>query len=125
MKKKSQVQKKVFNATLAGVLPTDYNVRSSEESFKISEALNQTIGFSGRLRFGSKSQGHESAKAKKLIYVPNANVFILDGCKVWYGDWMSDTKTIEEMQKIAGRFDTQFFILREMDGRFLSEPPTP
>lgn len=124
MAKKEKVKKEVYGFTGAfGLVTTDTNVKESEKSFTITEALCKKLGYEGRILFGSKTSGHEVAKKKKIVFISNSNIFTADGCKVWFGDFLSSKDTLEVLQSASKDFNMSLYVLRESLGRFLPAPP--
>ena len=79
----------------------------------------ESHGFnSARIITGSKSV-YKSSKPKDLV-IFNANVFMKDMGKVWYGD-LNLTEEYMVLKSIAASLDTTLYVLREMDGRFGKE----
>ena len=79
----------------------------------------ESHGFdSARIITGSKSV-YKSSKPKDLI-IFNANVFMKDMGKVWYGD-LNLTEEYMVLKSIAESLDTTLYVLWEMDGRFGKE----
>ena len=79
----------------------------------------ESHGFdSARIITGSKSV-YKSSKPKDLI-IFNANVFMKDMGKVWYGD-LNLTEDYVILKSIAESLDTTLYVLWEMDGRFGKE----
>ena len=71
-----------------------------------------------RMIAGSKST-YKVSKPKDLI-IFNANVFMKDMGKVWYGD-LNLTEEYMVLKSIADSLDTTLYVLWEMDGRFGKE----
>jgi hypothetical protein len=67
---------------------------------------------------GSKS-AYKGSKLKDLV-IFNANVFMKDMGKVWYGD-LNLTEDYVILKSIAASLDTTLYVLWEMDGRFGEE----
>ena len=79
----------------------------------------ESHGFnSARIITGSKSV-YKSSKPKDLV-IFNANVFMKDMGKVWYGD-LNLTEEYMVLKSIAASRDTTLYVLWEMDGRFGKE----
>ena len=79
----------------------------------------ESHGFdSARTITGSKSV-YRNSKPKDLI-IFNANVFMKDMGKVWYGD-LNLTEEYMELKSIADSLDTTLYVLWEMEGRFGKE----
>ena len=79
----------------------------------------ESHGFnSARIITGSKSV-YKSSKPKDLV-IFNANVFMKDMGKVWYGD-LNLTEEYMVLKSIAASLDTTLYVLWEMDGRFGEE----
>ena len=79
----------------------------------------ESHGFnSARIITGSKSV-NKSSKPKDLV-IFNANVFMKDMGKVWYGD-LNLTEEYMVLKSIAESLDTTLYVLWEMDGRFGKE----
>jgi hypothetical protein len=79
----------------------------------------ESHGFNtARMIAGSKSV-YKSSKPKDLI-IFNANVFMKDIGKVWYGD-LNLTQDYIILKSIADSLDTTLYILWESDGRFGEE----
>jgi hypothetical protein len=119
------IKKEVYDLTGLGFsLPTDSNVKESEESKKVGEEIVSTLGCARQMLYGSKSVGYKIAEKKGYQFIPNANIFMTGGYKVWYGDIETNKKSLKVLQKVAKKFNTCLYILRESLGRFLSQPPT-
>lgn len=119
-----KIKKTVHDITAFGyALPTDTNVKENDNSKKVEEQLHKELGWPGMILFGSKSTGHDVAKKKKLAYVSNSNIFMNGGYKVWYGDFLSHDEPMGKLKKVSKELGATFYILREHDGRFLSQPP--
>jgi len=69
----------------------------------------------GRLLSSSKSLYRNSHK-NNIVYF-NANIFLEDVGKVWYGD-LDLTLDINILQKISNKLKKDLYILTELDGRF-------
>jgi hypothetical protein len=67
---------------------------------------------------GSKSIYRQEYPKDLAIF--NANVFMKDVGKVWYGD-LNLTKDYVVLKSIAESLDTTLYVLWEMDGRFGKE----
>ena len=79
----------------------------------------ESHGFhSARMITGSKS-AYKGSKSKDLI-IFNANVFMKDVGKVWYGD-LNLTEDYVILKSIAESLDTTLYVLWEMDARFGKE----
>ena len=79
----------------------------------------ESHGFNtARMIAGSKS-AYKGSKPKDLI-IFNANVFMKDVGKVWYGD-LNLTKDYIILKSIADSLDTKLYVLWEMDARFGKE----
>lgn len=108
--------------TLGYGISTDTNIKVSDESLKVQADF--TFGVQGQMLFSSKSYGDEVAKKKNLIFIPNANIFMTGGYKVFYGDFLSNEKTMNDLKRVSKKFNVKLYVLRESDGRFLSAPPS-
>lgn len=98
-------------------------IKRDDFSQKVEERLFKDFMFPGLIMYADKSYGYKEAKKKNKIYVPNGNIFISGGYKVWYGDIFSDKKTLNLLKSFSKEFNTTFYILKEHDGRFLSQSP--
>ena len=79
----------------------------------------ESHGFhSARTITGSKST-YKISKPKDLV-IFNANVFMKDMGKVWFGD-LNLTEEYMVLKSIADSLDTTLYILWESDGRFGEE----
>ena len=79
----------------------------------------ESHGFNiARMIAGSKS-AYKGSKSKDLV-IFNANVFMKDVGKVWYGD-LNLTEDYVILKSIAESLDTTLYVLWEMDGRFGKE----
>jgi hypothetical protein len=79
----------------------------------------ESHGFNtARMIAGSKSV-YKSSKSKDLV-IFNANVFMKDVGKVWFGD-LNLTEDYKTLKKISDSLNTTLYILWEMDGRFGEE----
>ena len=85
---------------------------------RISPAANEYLGNPGRLAYWSKCMGTATT-------IFNANIFNSRAEKIWFGDlefgWWHDRCGLIRLSEEEG----PIYVLREMDGRFLHEPPTP
>lgn len=120
---KDTIKDKVFNLLAFGDIPTDTNVKEGAESLKVQEELQQKFGFPGVIMFGSKSDGTAHAKKKDIVFVPNGNIFLDGGYKVWFGDILTNAKTLQSLKAVSVQVQRPLYILREHDGRFLKEVP--
>ena len=68
---------------------------------------------------GGSKMGYRTEHPDDLI-VFNANVFMKDVGKVWYGD-LNLTEDYVILKSIAESLDTTLYVLWEMDGRFGEE----
>ena len=76
----------------------------------------ESHGFNtARMIAGSKS-AYKGSKSKDLV-IFNANVFMKDVGKVWYGD-LNLTEDYVILKSIAESLDTKLYVLWESDGRF-------
>ena len=122
MNRKDITIKKIYD--LPGVaIPTDYNVKYNEESEKVAEKCRKLFGSPGRMLFASKSNGEKICEEKGCKFIPNANLFI-ESYKVWFGDVALDSSFKKKVQDLAKRYKKSFYVLWEMDGRFLDSVPT-
>jgi hypothetical protein len=120
-----KIQKDVFGWTTGcGLIKTDSNVKITDSSAEIHKELTTELGIPGKILFWSKSDGHKTAEKNKQIFISNSNIFTAQCCKVWWGDFLSNEKSINSLKKIARKFALDFFILHEIDGRFLEAVPT-
>ena len=79
----------------------------------------ESHGFNtARMIAGSKS-AYKGSKSKDLV-IFNANVFMKDIGKVWYGD-LNLTEDYVILKSIAESLDTTLYVLWEMDARFGEE----
>ena len=74
--------------------------------------------YEARMISSSKSFYHKEHLDDLVIF--NANIFIKDIGKVWYGD-LNITEDYLILKSIAESLNTTFYILSEMDGRFGEE----
>ena len=96
--------------------PSDFKPNGSVEGI---QQHFESHGFnSARIITGSKSV-YKSSKPKDLV-IFNANVFMKDMGKVWYGD-LNLTEEYMVLKSIAASLDTTLYVLWEMDGRFGEE----
>jgi hypothetical protein len=82
---------------------------------KISQNAVELLGLQERMLYLSKSM-------KKPTTIFNANIYNSKADKIWYGD-LEIEKDREALIELSNREGT-LYILWEMDGRFLQEPPT-
>lgn len=89
---------------------------------KLQTALQEKLGSPGKLIAGSKS-GYRSRYPQNLALF-NANVCIqnADGNteKIWWGD-IDISKSRNSLREISFEFETDIYVLFEMDGRFENE----
>lgn len=72
----------------------------------------------GRMLSLSKSGYRERFPEHEVHF--NANIFLLDEGKVWYGD-IDINKDTDTLQRISSSLGKSIYILREWDGRFGNE----
>ena len=101
---------------LTGEYPSDFkptmSVRETQQHF-------ESHGFNiARMIGGSKSIYRKEYPKDLAIF--NANVFMKDVGKVWYGD-LNLTVDYVILKSIANSLDTTLYVLWEMDGRFGEE----
>jgi|GEM_PF-1269426 len=82
---------------------------------KISQNAVELLGLQERMLYLSKSM-------KKPTTIFNANIYNSKAEKIWYGD-LEIEKDRGALIELSKREET-LYILWEMDGRFLLEPPT-
>jgi len=119
---KDKIIKRKFDP-LVGMVG-DYNIKISKNSEKITKKLEKFFGHQGKMLYGSKSFGHDQCKKKGWQFIPNANIFLKDGYKVWYGDFIINPDNILALDDLGKESKSRYYVLREMDGRFLDSPPT-
>lgn len=68
-----------------------------------------------RMISGSKSAYREKYPKNEIFF--NANIFIENLGKIWYGD-LDITKDKDDLNKIAAQIGVKLYVVREMDGRF-------
>jgi len=96
--------------------PSDFKPNMAVE--EIQQHFESHGFHSARMIAGSKS-AYKGSKSKDLI-IFNANVFMKDMGKVWYGD-LNLTEDYKILKKISDSLDTTLYVLWEMDGRFGKE----
>ena len=101
---------------LTGEYPSDFKPSVSVQ--EVHQYFDAYSFHNGRMIGGSKS-GYSSEYPDDLI-VFNANVFMKDVGKVWYGD-LNLTQDYMILKSIAESLDTTLYILWESDGRFGDE----
>ena len=79
----------------------------------------ESHGFNTARMIGGSKSVYKSSKPKDLV-IFNANVFMKDIGKVWYGD-LNLTEDYVVLKSIADSLDTTLYVLWEMDGRFGKE----
>ena len=79
----------------------------------------ESHGFNTARMIGGSKSVYKSSKPKDLV-IFNANVFMKDIGKVWYGD-LNLTEDYVILKSIADSLDTTLYVLWEMDGRFGKE----
>jgi hypothetical protein len=72
-----------------------------------------------RLISGSFKSFYYEKYPKNVVFF-NSNLIDMKLGKFWYGD-LDLTKDAKVLMKIAEKFDTTFYVLSEMDGRFENE----
>jgi hypothetical protein len=84
----------------------------------VEQALDQTIGASGRMISQSKNNYREQHPRNLVVF--NANVCLSPGGKIWHGDL---DLTVEESQVVdlARRTGAIVYVLDERAGRFENE----
>ena len=123
---KDRVVKEVhgpISSSLTGI-PTDRNIKFNEASVKASKECEKVFGFSGKMEFAHKSDGRDYCEKKGWKFIPNANIFLQGGYKIWYGDFIINPKNTLKMVELAKELKKKLYLLWEMDGRFLEAPPT-
>lgn len=95
-----------------------------------SKELDKEGFYCGRMISASKSSYHKKYPNNEIYF--NGNIFIIEeqkiqhgfdetSCnlliKIFYGD-LDATRDIKKLQKIANKLKSDFYILREYDGRF-------
>jgi len=96
--------------------PSDFKPDVSVEG--IQQHFESHGFYTARMIAGSKS-AYKGSKSKDLV-IFNANVFMKDVGKVWYGD-LNLTEDYVILKSIAESLDTTLYVLWEMDGRFGEE----
>ena len=79
----------------------------------------ESHGFNTARMIGGSKSVYKNSKPKDLV-IFNANVFMKDIGKVWYGD-LNLTEDYVILKSIADSLDTTLYVLWEMDGRFGEE----
>ena len=79
----------------------------------------ESHGFNTARMIGGSKSVYKSSKPKDLV-IFNANVFMKDVGKVWFGD-LNLTEDYVILKSIADSLDTTLYVLWEMDGRFGEE----
>ena len=82
---------------------------------EILGAFYQNGFVSGRMISHSKS-GYMKRNPGNEVYF-NANIFVLDEGKIWWGD-LDLTNDKPLLEKISNECGKKLYILRELDGRF-------
>lgn len=124
MKKGDKVLEKIKGFTGAfGYITTDYNVKVSSSSQKITKLLEKDFGICGRMLYGSKTFGREDCEKKGWIFIPNANIFLEGGYKVWHGDFIINKENQKKLKDISKKFKKDLYLLYESKGRFLVKVP--
>jgi hypothetical protein len=85
---------------------------------EISKVFIQHDLMWGRMISASKSDYLQKNPENDVIF--NANIFMLNRGKVWWGD-LDLTLEWNSLEKIASYFGESLFVLRELDGRFENE----
>ena len=80
--------------------------------------LDENGFYYGMMISGSKS-GYHKMFPKNLVAF-NANIFVENHGKIWYGD-IDLTKSYEKLKEISEISGMHLYVLREMDGRFGNE----
>ena len=79
----------------------------------------ESHGFNSARMIGGSKSVYKSSKPKDLV-IFNANVFMKDIGKVWYGD-LNLTEDYVILKSIADSLDTTLYVLWESDARFGEE----
>ena len=79
----------------------------------------ESHGFNTARMIGGSKSIYRKERPKDLV-IFNANVFMKDVGKVWYGD-LNLTEDYVILKSIAESLDTTLYVLWEMDGRFGEE----
>ena len=81
---------------------------SKEEIIKI---INKDLGYSGRMVSGSKGKYRDS-NPNNIVYF-NANIFIPNYSKVWYGDidLTEDKEILELIKQNSGKYQKEIYEL--------------
>lgn len=85
---------------------------------KILTKLKEKGFYNSRMICGSKSFYRDKYPDNFVIF--NANIFVENIGKIWYGD-LDITKDQEKLKEIANETNSVLYILYEMDGRFDKE----
>ena len=101
---------------LTGEYPSDFKPTLSVK--EIHKHFYAHGFYEARMISSSKSFYHKEHLDDLVIF--NANIFIKDIGKVWYGD-LNITEDYLILKSIAESLNTTFYILSEMDGRFGEE----
>ena len=101
---------------LTGEYPSDFKPDMIVEG--IQQYFESHGFYDARMLSGTK-WGYQEKHPEDLI-IFNANVFMKDMGKVWYGD-LNLTKDYIILKSIADSLDTTLYVLWEMDGRFGEE----
>lgn len=83
----------------------------------IKTELEAILGYPGKILTWSKSVYREQHPNDVIVF--NSNIFI-EGVKMWFGD-LNVTKSREMLSNFAKEYDTEMYVLYELDGRFECE----
>jgi hypothetical protein len=75
----------------------------------------------GRMISGSKTFYRKNYPNNEVYF--NANIFVLDEGKIWWGD-LDLTRDKEILEDISISCGKKLYVLRELDGRFENEAPS-
>jgi hypothetical protein len=84
----------------------------------LTELINKTIGWNGRMISGSKSGYRDRHPTNLAIF--NSNICTEGGNKVWYGD-IDLTVSKNDLLTISAESNEKLYVLYEMDARFENE----
>jgi hypothetical protein len=83
-----------------------------------AETFYQQGVFPGRMIAGSKSRYREMHPNNRVFF--NANIFLLDEGKIWWGD-LDITEDRDLLETISNSIGKKLYVLAEFDGRFLDD----
>ncbi len=106
---------------LAHIIKKHYEQKDTHNTWNMEKDAIEILGHLGAMISGSKS-GYMRLHNKNFP-VFNSNVVVIEekvGKKIWFGD-IDITLSIEKLEQLAKKLETDVYVLREMDARFENE----